>query len=68
MNTILACQLTLLLLNADTASVDFFEAKVRPVFIEHCEKCHGSSKQQEGISPTEAPSLALGYQRYPYWT
>jgi hypothetical protein len=38
MNTLLACQLTLLLLNADTASVDFFEAKIRPVFIEHCEK------------------------------
>ena len=49
MNTILACQLTLLLLNADTASVDFFEAKIRPVFIEHCEKCHNASKQQGGF-------------------
>ena len=49
MNTIFACQLTLLLLNADAASVDFFEAKVRPVFIEHCEKCHGGSKQQGGF-------------------
>lgn len=49
MNSLLACQLTLLLLNADTASVDFFEAKIRPVFIEHCEKCHGSSKQQGGF-------------------
>jgi hypothetical protein len=49
MNSLLACQLTLLLMNADTASVDFFEAKIRPVFIEHCEKCHGSSKQQGGF-------------------
>jgi hypothetical protein len=49
MNTLLACQLTLLLLNADTASVDFFEAKIRPVFIEHCEKCHNASKQQGGF-------------------
>ena len=49
MNTLLALQLTLLLLNADTAGVDFFEAKIRPVFIEHCQKCHGSSKQQGGF-------------------
>ena len=49
MNSLLACQLTLLLLNADTASVDFFEAKIRPVFIEHCEKCHNASKQQGGF-------------------
>jgi len=31
------------------ADVDFFEAKVRPVFIEHCEKCHNASKQQGGF-------------------
>jgi hypothetical protein len=49
MNTLIACQLTLLLLNADPASVDFFEAKIRPVFIEHCEKCHNASKQQGGF-------------------
>ena len=49
MNSILACQLTYLLLNADPASVDFFESKVRPVFIEHCEKCHNASKQQGGF-------------------
>lgn len=49
MNSLLACQLTLHLLSADTASVDFFESKVRPVFIEHCEKCHNASKQQGGF-------------------
>lgn len=49
MNSLFACQLTLLMLNADPASLDFFEAKVRPVFIEHCEKCHGSGKQQGGF-------------------
>ncbi len=49
MNSLLICQLTLLLLNADFADVDFFEAKVRPVFIEHCEKCHNASKQQGGF-------------------
>lgn len=27
----------------------FFEAKIRPVFIEHCEKCHNASKQQGGF-------------------
>jgi hypothetical protein len=49
MNTLIACQLTLLLLNIDPASVDFFEAKIRPIFIEHCEKCHNASKQQGGF-------------------
>ena len=60
MNTLLACQLTLLLLNADTASVDFFEAKIRPVFIEHCEKCHNASKQHLNFKKT-----IISYKRHP---
>lgn len=27
----------------------FFEAKIRPLFIEHCQKCHGGSKQESGL-------------------
>ena len=28
---------------------DFFEAKVRPVLVKRCEKCHGASKQKAGL-------------------
>ena len=24
---------------------DFFEKKIRPVFVEHCQRCHGAKKQ-----------------------
>ncbi|MBI5800243.1 MAG: PSD1 domain-containing protein [Verrucomicrobia bacterium] len=27
----------------------FFEAKIRPLFIEHCQKCHGEKKQEGGL-------------------
>lgn len=27
----------------------FFEAKIRPLFIEHCQKCHGELKQEGGL-------------------
>ncbi len=26
--------------------IEFFEKKVRPVFVQHCQKCHGSEKQE----------------------
>jgi hypothetical protein len=28
---------------------DFFEAKVRPILVEHCFKCHGVKKQEAGL-------------------
>jgi hypothetical protein len=28
---------------------DFFESKVRPIFVNHCEKCHGAEKQKGGL-------------------
>ena len=27
----------------------FFESKIRPLFIEHCQKCHGEKKQEGGL-------------------
>jgi mono/diheme cytochrome c family protein len=36
-------------LAADPAEVEFFEKKVRPVFVEHCGECHGAKKQSAGM-------------------
>src|SRR5262245_52919630 len=37
-------------LHAQTAEqLRFFEAKVRPILVEHCQKCHGAKKQQGGL-------------------
>ncbi len=35
---------------ADTAAnADFFEKKVRPLFVQHCESCHGPEKHKGGL-------------------
>ena len=31
------------------AGLAFFEAKIRPLFLEHCEKCHGEKKSEGGL-------------------
>ncbi len=33
-------------LKGTAAQIEFFEKKVRPVFVEHCQKCHGPEKQE----------------------
>lgn len=41
--------------------IQFFEAKVRPVLLMHCHKCHGAAKQQSGLRlDTRAGLLAGG--------
>src|SRR3954469_2614740 len=30
-------------------TMDFFEAKIRPLLIERCEECHGAKKQKGGL-------------------
>jgi mono/diheme cytochrome c family protein len=35
--------------SAATDGTAFFEAKIRPLFIEHCQKCHGEKKQESGL-------------------
>ena len=39
---------TTLSLASDPASLEFFEAKIRPVLIEHCYECHNSTGTSEG--------------------
>ena len=34
---------------ADDPRVKFFEDKVRPILVEHCQKCHGLNKQQADL-------------------
>lgn len=34
--------------NADS-NLDFFESKIRPIFLEKCQKCHGQDKQKAGL-------------------
>ena len=34
---------------ASAEDVQFFEAKVRPLLVEHCHKCHGPAKQEGGL-------------------
>ena len=29
--------------------LDFFEKSVRPVFLDHCVRCHGEKKQEAGL-------------------
>lgn len=36
-------------LPADDPRVKFFEEKVRPILVEHCQQCHGTKKQQADL-------------------
>src|SRR4051812_471600 len=36
-------------LAADTAGVDFFESKIRPLLVKRCVSCHGAKKQRGGL-------------------
>ena len=54
--------ITMLAASAVSAGPDtaFFETKVRPVLVEHCQKCHGSGKQQAGLRLDGASWLKKG--------
>lgn len=42
------------------ASVEFFEKKIRPVFVEHCTKCHGTEKQWSNFRLDSRDALLKG--------
>lgn len=48
-----------------SASDAFFESKVRPIFIEHCQGCHGAKKQEAGLRLDSASGLKKGSESGP---
>ncbi|MGE3820613.1 MAG: PSD1 and planctomycete cytochrome C domain-containing protein, partial [Isosphaeraceae bacterium] len=49
----------------DRAALDHFEAKVRPLLVEHCARCHGAEKQKGGLRLDSAEALARGGETGP---
>ena len=45
---------------AEEALDDFFEAKIRPVLIQHCLKCHGGEHVSQGLNVRSRESLIKG--------
>src|SRR5262245_38445972 len=41
-------------------AVEFFEARVRPVLVERCVKCHGPRKQSSGLRLDSRPAILKG--------
>jgi Protein of unknown function (DUF1553)/Protein of unknown function (DUF1549)/Planctomycete cytochrome C len=42
------------------AQLEYFEAKVRPVLVEHCYECHGPKKQSAGLRLDTAAGIRAG--------
>lgn len=47
------------IVHGDTSD-DFFESRVRPVLVEHCQSCHGSKKQSGGLRLDHRDALLMG--------
>ena len=45
--------------------VEFFEKNVRPVLVEHCQKCHGSAKQFAGLRLDSRQAMIEGGENGP---
>lgn len=44
----------------DAAGIEFFESKVRPILVEHCQECHGAKKQESELRVDSKAALAAG--------
>lgn len=51
--------------DAKRKSLEFFESRVRPVLVEHCQKCHGPDKQWAGLRLDNRASLIDGGESGP---
>ena len=47
------------------AAVDYFEAKVRPILVDHCLKCHGPKKQSSGLRLDSREAVLKGGESGP---
>ena len=46
---------------ADSANdIEFFEKQIRPLFVEKCQKCHGATKREGGLSLTGRKQVVQG--------
>lgn len=45
------------------AGIEFFEKKIRPLLVEHCQQCHGDNKQENGLVLTSAAEIFKGGDR-----
>lgn len=50
---------------ADIGDVQFFEAKVRPLLVEHCFNCHGTKKQNGGLRLDSGAAILAGGETGP---
>lgn len=48
------------LLADDDAPLEFFEKKVRPILVQHCQQCHGPEKQESGLRVDSLEALVKG--------
>src|SRR6516162_7421331 len=44
---------------------EFFESRIRPVFVEHCVSCHGAKKQKAGLRLDSRTSVLQGGENGP---
>jgi len=68
------CALCLLLLLAGSArgeevftaeQIEFFEKRIRPILVEHCQKCHGPQVQKGGLRVDSRAALLVGGESGP---
>ena len=50
---------------ADSAGIEFFEKRVRPVLVERCYECHGEKKQKGGLRLDSAATTLKGGESGP---
>ena len=56
----LAFAFALPICQADEGTHDFFESRVRPIFVDKCGRCHGNEKQSGGLRLDSRQSLIQG--------
>src|SRR5579884_2929486 len=44
----------------DAEAEEFFEKEVRPLLVEHCQKCHGDNKPKGGLRLTSRAAVLQG--------